>query len=251
MVADIYNTYSDRKPIMIGEVGSAENFTPDKGFENPAAQDKAKWISDMFNAMNTKYPRIKAFIWFNVDKETNWKIESSVAATKAFQAGVSDGRYLSCVVNSNTTPKPTSTPAPTITPTPKPSLTATPTATPTGTPVPVNCGVQTTHRWAQYNNVYKPIEQFTVKAGTSVEQGIYYKNNGSKADSYTVSVTGLPAAWFSTTIYGTDPVNAGDKRYGNVVIKPLKAGTYKFKVTITSKTNRAVSSPETYTLYVK
>ncbi len=38
-------------------------------------------------------PDIRAFVWFNFNKETDWRIESSSAARTAFAAGVADPRY--------------------------------------------------------------------------------------------------------------------------------------------------------------
>jgi hypothetical protein len=38
-------------------------------------------------------PSIKAFVWFNLKKEADWRIESSAAAQQAFSAGVADSRY--------------------------------------------------------------------------------------------------------------------------------------------------------------
>ena len=62
------------KPLMISEVSS-----------NEAGGSKADWITDMFKQMyNT--PRIRAFIWFNYDKENDWRIQSSPSASAAFAA---------------------------------------------------------------------------------------------------------------------------------------------------------------------
>ena len=249
MVKDFYAEYASRKPIMIGEISSAEKFNPDPGFYNPDAQSKAKFITDMFNDMNTKYPKIKAFVWFNVEKEDNWKIDSGPESLKAFQTGVANPRYLSKVVTGGSSPLPSATP--TISPTVQPTVNPTVQPTATATPAPVDgYKVDSTHRWAKYNNVYKPIEQFVVKQGTGVEQGVYFKNIGSRSDSYTVTVEGIPSSWYRVSVYGDQAVSPNDGRYGNVIITPTSGGTHKFTVKVASKANPGVYDVEQYTMYV-
>ena len=46
--------------------------------------DKAAWIQDMLDS--TAFPRLRAVVWFNEDKETDWRIESSAASLEAFRA---------------------------------------------------------------------------------------------------------------------------------------------------------------------
>lgn len=72
----IYKAMAPTKPISISETASAE-----------VGGDKAAWISDMFNYLKL-HPEIKSFTWFNYNKETDWRIESSAAAQQAFKAGV-------------------------------------------------------------------------------------------------------------------------------------------------------------------
>jgi len=69
------------KPIVIGETASSE-----------VGGSKAQWIQQFFAGM-AKDPSIKAFVWFNLKKEADWRIESSSAAQQAFSAGVADSRY--------------------------------------------------------------------------------------------------------------------------------------------------------------
>jgi len=69
------------KPIVIAEMASTE-----------VGGDKAAWIRQFFASIASQ-PRIKAFIWFNLKKETDWRIESSAAAKAAFAAGIADPRY--------------------------------------------------------------------------------------------------------------------------------------------------------------
>jgi Glycosyl hydrolase family 26 len=69
------------KPVMIGEVASTE-----------VGGDKAAWIDDFFDGLK-RHHAIRAFAWFNFNKESDWRIESSPAATEAFAAGLADPRF--------------------------------------------------------------------------------------------------------------------------------------------------------------
>jgi len=62
-----------KKPIMIGEMASAEQ-----------GGDKAAWIDAIIPSLKTRYPQFKALIWFDVDKENDWRINSSAASLAAF-----------------------------------------------------------------------------------------------------------------------------------------------------------------------
>jgi hypothetical protein len=48
--------------------------------------DKAAWIRAMF--ATTAFPRLEAIVWFNEDKETDWRIESSPARCDAFASAL-------------------------------------------------------------------------------------------------------------------------------------------------------------------
>jgi beta-mannanase len=65
-----------KRRIMLSEVASAE-----------AGGSKAAWINDFFNALDNN-PDIFSFVWFNWNKETDWRIQSSDAARRAFATGV-------------------------------------------------------------------------------------------------------------------------------------------------------------------
>lgn len=69
------------KPVMVGEMASTE-----------LGGNKATWITDTFAALKN-HPEIVAFTWFNLNKETDWRIQSSAAAQAAFSAGIRDPRY--------------------------------------------------------------------------------------------------------------------------------------------------------------
>ncbi len=67
------------KPIMIPETASAE-----------LGGDKAAWISGMLPSLESMFPAVKALVWFEMNKETDWRIESSPAAATAFRAMAND-----------------------------------------------------------------------------------------------------------------------------------------------------------------
>ena len=72
------------KPFMIGEFASSE-----EGGSKPA------WIHDAAARMPAAYPKLRAFVWFNYDKETDWRVESSTASLDAFRTGfVANGYYV-------------------------------------------------------------------------------------------------------------------------------------------------------------
>lgn len=62
------------KPIMISEMGCAE-----------AGGDKAAWIRDMAESLTEKMPGIGEIVWFNLSKETDWRIESTPASLAAWK----------------------------------------------------------------------------------------------------------------------------------------------------------------------
>jgi beta-mannanase len=72
------------KPMMIGEFASSE-----------AGGDKAAWITDAAARIASPgYAQIRAFVWFNEAKETDWRVQSSAAALAAFKASFGDtSRY--------------------------------------------------------------------------------------------------------------------------------------------------------------
>jgi hypothetical protein len=69
------------KPLMLSEIGSAEQ-----------GGDKAQWISDLFTSLRQN-PDILAFVWFDYDKEADWRLDSSDAARDAFAAQIANRRY--------------------------------------------------------------------------------------------------------------------------------------------------------------
>ncbi len=60
------------QPVWLAEVASSEQ-----------GGDKAEWVEDML--LSTAFPRVAAMVWFNENKETDWRIESSVGSLEAFR----------------------------------------------------------------------------------------------------------------------------------------------------------------------
>jgi hypothetical protein len=67
-------------PLMIGETASAE-----------LGGSKANWNTALF-AWLTQQPDIGALVWFHLDKETDWRLDSSPMSAAAFAEGL--GRWL-------------------------------------------------------------------------------------------------------------------------------------------------------------
>jgi len=87
------------KQVVIAETATTEvGGTPQNG-------GKAQWITDAFNSLSTRFPRVAMMTWFNVDKETDWRINSSTASLEAFRAAMQ---------GSDTTPPTVSIATPTL-----------------------------------------------------------------------------------------------------------------------------------------
>ena len=74
---DYVHALAPGKPIELAEVASTET-----------GGSKAAWIDGMFDEIERR-PYIRAIIWFNLRKETDWRIESSAGARRAFADGIS------------------------------------------------------------------------------------------------------------------------------------------------------------------
>ncbi|NLP02548.1 MAG: dockerin [Fibrobacter sp.] len=75
-----YNALSiSSKPLFIAEFSSSEH-----------GGNKAQWITDMFNDIPSKFPRIFALMWFNQSKsaEADWAVNTSDAALNAWKTGI-------------------------------------------------------------------------------------------------------------------------------------------------------------------
>ncbi|GAC52373.1 glycoside hydrolase family 26 protein [Gordonia amicalis] len=77
---------SPGRPILVTEVGSADGATPNL---------KAQWIADFFRVIEN-HPNVLGFLWFQMDKERDWRFNSTPASTKSFRdelaQWMSDGR---------------------------------------------------------------------------------------------------------------------------------------------------------------
>ncbi len=67
-----------RLPVLVTEVGCAEGDTP---------EDKARWIEDFFAVMENSQ-RVEGFLWFQMDKERDWRFNSTVASAEAFRGSL-------------------------------------------------------------------------------------------------------------------------------------------------------------------
>ncbi|MCZ4581836.1 glycosyl hydrolase [Gordonia amicalis] len=70
---------SPNKPIIITEVGCADGATPGP---------KAEWIKDFFSVIASS-PRVSSVVWFQMDKERDWRFNSTPASAAAFRDGLS------------------------------------------------------------------------------------------------------------------------------------------------------------------
>jgi endoglucanase len=74
------------KPLMIGEFSSAEE-----------GGSKADWITDAFSKIESNYPRVKIFCWFNINKERDWRVNSSSSSEVAFKQALQDTHFLDTI----------------------------------------------------------------------------------------------------------------------------------------------------------
>jgi hypothetical protein len=75
------------KPIVITELGATE-----------VGGNKPEWIRSLFQGLADN-PDIVGFVWFNHSVNgTDWRIESSGAASGQFASGVADERYRAGVI---------------------------------------------------------------------------------------------------------------------------------------------------------
>lgn len=71
------------KPVMIAETASTED-----------GGDKAAWIvQGLLDQVPTRLPRVRAVVWFQRDKETDWRINSSAPSSAAFRRVATSSTY--------------------------------------------------------------------------------------------------------------------------------------------------------------
>jgi endoglucanase len=76
MLSDLATRYPT-KPIIIGEFATQEG----------SAGEKAQWIADAYQRLRAN-PRVVGAVWFNANKEADWRVDSSPASLQAFQAAM-------------------------------------------------------------------------------------------------------------------------------------------------------------------
>ncbi|QJU53467.1 glycosyl hydrolase [Herbiconiux sp. KACC 21604] len=73
--ADLYDElHTLGKPIIVAETASAEE-----------GGSKANWIRSIPDTLRERFPDIKAVVWFDIDKERDWRIRSSEESAAAFE----------------------------------------------------------------------------------------------------------------------------------------------------------------------
>lgn len=96
------------KPGMIAEMGCAEHYTlteeiveakipgtPElQSWMDLTMADKSACLERTFDVIETEYPEILALVWFDIDKDADWRIDSSAQALKTFARRVASPRYL-------------------------------------------------------------------------------------------------------------------------------------------------------------
>jgi beta-mannanase len=70
------------KPLFITETASSE-----------LGGSKPEWIDAIRATLSTRMPRVRALIWFDISKETNWTVDSSPASLRAFRGLVAAGTF--------------------------------------------------------------------------------------------------------------------------------------------------------------
>jgi endoglucanase len=78
MLSDLMARFPD-KPVIIGEFGSEEG----------QGDAKAQWIRGAYRRMRS-HPNVVGAVWFNMQKETDWRIDSSSSSLQAYREAMAD-----------------------------------------------------------------------------------------------------------------------------------------------------------------
>jgi beta-mannanase len=71
------------KPVMLAELGATEH-----------GGSKADWIRDaLLRELPARMPKVRAFVWFDVEAEADWRTTSSPGAFEAFRQAVRTSAY--------------------------------------------------------------------------------------------------------------------------------------------------------------
>lgn len=79
---DVLQGLNPNKPVMVAE-GASDQYP-----------GKAAWITDLYNtAIPNRMPNIRAFVWFDVNKERDWRINSSPESLTAYKNAVAQPEW--------------------------------------------------------------------------------------------------------------------------------------------------------------
>ena len=86
------------KPAMIAEMGCSEPRAGEPArlarWMDPAMRDKTRCLERTFDVIEARYPEIRALVWFDIDKDADWRVASSESARRVFARRLADPRYL-------------------------------------------------------------------------------------------------------------------------------------------------------------
>ncbi len=81
MTARIYpGLAAKNKPILLGETSTKD-------------VEKAAWLNAILPALETQFPLLKALVWFHVNKENDWRYDSSPGSLAAFKTMANDAYF--------------------------------------------------------------------------------------------------------------------------------------------------------------
>jgi hypothetical protein len=87
----LYRAYSQRKPFFITEWATA----PEKSRYNPGYPGDVAWINQFFQALETRYKRVKAISWFEWSAgDGNYTLRRNSRQLEAYAARIKNPRYI-------------------------------------------------------------------------------------------------------------------------------------------------------------
>jgi beta-mannanase len=175
-----YNTYASRKPIMIAETSSAE-----------AGGSKSSWIASMSTAIQNTYPSIAAIVWFHVNKESDWRANSTSTALAKFKEMANLSYFKSMPGGS----------APTVTPvTVAPAVTSSATSVSYENSVPANIRIRVRNAAGLVVNEILPWSWRQAVPHTRTWDGRDAAGNLVPAGTYTIVVGAMDGAGLATYV---------------------------------------------------
>ena len=79
------------KPIWLAEIGSSDprsRSSAEKNIRAPRHADKGVWWNDALHAMKTDFPNIEATVFFDAEKERDWRVDSSHTALRGLRRAI-------------------------------------------------------------------------------------------------------------------------------------------------------------------